>query len=165
MQIDQIARRLQTEISPCFLCAKNRNDVKAPPAAHGQQAEPFLSPPYSVQVFRTGPHKIFQFLEIYFLLRKFTSFYAKNGEEMIPMQERAQKILLLSAAAVRSRICTSGKSQEEIAERCLCSDRQVRNWTSRDTDISVSRLYALADSLGCKAEDLLIQVPVPSKRE
>ena len=37
------------------------------------------------------------------------------------MQERAQKILLLSAAAVRSRICTSGKSQEEIAERCLCS--------------------------------------------
>ena len=59
------------------------------------------------------------------------------------MQERTQKILLLSAAAVRSRICTSGKSQEEIAERCLCSDRQVQNWTSRDTDISVSRLYAL----------------------
>ena len=81
------------------------------------------------------------------------------------MQERAQKILLLSAAAVRSRICTNGKSQEEIAERCLCSDRQVRNWTSRDTDISVSRLYALADSLGCKPEDLLIQVPAPSNRE
>ena len=81
------------------------------------------------------------------------------------MQDRAQKILLLSAAAVRSRICTSGKSQEEIAERCLCSDLQVRNWTSRDTDISVSRLYALADSLGCKPEDLLIQVPVPSNRE
>lgn len=81
------------------------------------------------------------------------------------MQERAQKILLLSAAAVRSRICTSGKSQEEIAERCLCSDQQVRNWTSRDTDISVSRLYALADGLGCNPEDLLIQVPAPSNRE
>ena len=81
------------------------------------------------------------------------------------MQERAQRILLLCAAAVRSRICTSGKSQEEIAERCLCSDRQVRNWTSKDTDVTVSRLYALADSLGCKPEDLLIQVPVPSNRE
>ena len=106
-------------------------------------------------------------ITLHFLLRKFTSSYsyAESGEEVIPMQERAQKILLLSAAAVRSRICTSGKSQEEIAERCLCLDRQVRNWASKDTDISVSRLYALADSLGCKPEDLLIQVPVPSNRE
>ena len=123
------------------------------------------SPSYSVRVFQTGQYENFKFLEIHFLLRKFTSSYAESGEEVIPMQERAQKILLLSAAAVRSRICTSGKSQEEIAERCLCSDRQVRNWTSRDTDISVSRLYALADSLGCKPEDLLIQVPAPSNRE
>ena len=123
------------------------------------------SPPYSVQVFQTGQYENFKFLEIHFLLRKFTSSYAKSGEEVIPMQERAQKILLLSAAAVRSRICTSGKSQEEIAERRLCSNQQVRNWTSRDTDISVSRLYALADSLGCKPEDLLIQVPVPPNRE
>ena len=123
------------------------------------------SPSYSVRVFRTVQYENFQFLEVHFLLRKFTSSYAESGEEVIPMQERAEKILLLSAAAVRSRICTSGKSQEEIAERCLCSDRQVRNWTSRDTDISVSRLYALADSLGCKPEDLLIQVPVPSNRE
>ena len=109
--------------------------------------------------------QIFQFLEIYFLLRKFTSFYAKNGEEVIPMQEQVQQIMLLSAAAVRSRICTSGKSQEEIVERCLCSDQQVRNWTSKDTDVTVSRLYALADSLGCKPEDLLIQVPAPPNRE
>ena len=107
------------------------------------------SPPYSVRVFQTGQYENFKFLEIHFLLRKFTSSYAESGEEVIPMQERVQKILLLSAAAVHSRICTSGKSQEEIAERCLCSDRQVRNWTSRDTDISVSRLYALEDNLGC----------------
>ena len=124
-----------------------------------------LSPPYSIRVFWTGQYENFQFLEVHFLLRNFTSSYAESGEEVIPMQERAQKILLFSAAAVRSRICTSGKSQEEIAERCLCSDRQVRNWASKDTDISVSRLYALADSLGCKPEDLLIQVPVPSNRE
>lgn len=123
------------------------------------------SPSYSVRVFRTGQYENFQFLEVHFLLWKFTSSYAESGEEVIPMQERAQKIPLLSAAAVRSRICTSGKSQEEIAERCLCSDRQVRNWTSRDTDISVSRLYALADGLGCNPEDLLIQVPAPSNRE
>ena len=123
------------------------------------------SPSYSIRVFRTGQYENSQFLEIHFLLREFTSSYAESGEEVIPMQERAQKILLLSAAAVRSRICTSGKGQEEIAERCLCSDRQVRNWASKDTDISVSRLYALADILGCKPEDLLIQVPVPSKRE
>ena len=102
---------------------------------------------------------------VYVALTKFTSSYAESGEEVIPMQERAQKILLLSAAAVRSRICTSGKSQEEIAERCLCSDRQVRNWASKDTDISVSRLYALADILGCKPEDLLIQAPAPPNRE
>ena len=81
------------------------------------------------------------------------------------MQERAQKIMLLSAAAVRCRIWASGKSQEEIAERCLCSDRQVRNWISKDTDVSVLRLYALADSLDYKPEDLLIQVTVPSNRE
>lgn len=124
-----------------------------------------LFPPYSVRVFRTGQYENFKFLEIHFLLRKFTSSYAESGEEVIPMQERAQKILLLSAAAVRSRICTSGKSQEEIAERCLCSDRQVRNWASKDTDVTVSRLYALADSLGCKPEDLLIQVPVSPNRE
>ena len=123
------------------------------------------SPPYSVQVFQTGQYENFKFLEIHFLLRKFTSSYAESGEEVIPMQERAQKILLLSAAAVRSRICTSGKSQEEIAERCLCSDWQVRNWASKDTDVTVLRLYALADSLGCKPEDLLIQVPDPSNRE
>ena len=123
------------------------------------------SPPYSVRVFQTGQYENFKFLEIHFLLRKFTSSYAESGEEVIPIQERAQKILLLSATAARSRICTSGKSQEEIAERCLCSDRQVRNWASKDTDVSVSRLYALADSLGCKPEDLLIQVPVPSKKE
>lgn len=123
------------------------------------------SPPYSVQVFQTGQYENFKFLEIHFLLRKFTSSYAESEEEVIPMQDRVQKILLLSAAAVRSRICTSGKSQEEIAERCLCSDRQVRNWASKGTDVTVSRLYALADSLGCKQEDLLIQVPVPSKRE
>ena len=123
------------------------------------------SPPYSVRVFHTGQYENFKFLEIHFLLRKFTSSYAESGEEVIPMQERAQRILLLSAAAVRSRICTSGKSQEEIAERCLCSDRQVRNWASKDTDVTVSRLYALADSSGCNPEDLLIQVPVPSNRE
>ena len=85
----------------------------------------------------------------------FLSFVNRAFIVPYPMQDRVQKILLLSAAAVRSRICTSGKSQEEIAERCLCSDRQVRNWTSRDTDISVSRLYVLADSLGCKPEELL----------
>ena len=81
------------------------------------------------------------------------------------MQDRVQKIMRLGAAAVRSRISTSGKSQEKIAERCLCSDWQVRNWTSKNTNISVLRLYALADSLGCKPEDLLIQVPVLSNRE
>ena len=124
-----------------------------------------LFPPYSVRVFQTGQYENFKFLEIHFLLRKFTSSYAESGEEVIPMQERVQQIMLLSVAAVRSRICTSGKSQEEIAERRLCSNQQVRNWTSRDTDISVSRLYALADSLGCKPEDLLIQVPVPPNRE
>ena len=81
------------------------------------------------------------------------------------MQERVQQIMLLSVAAVRSRICASGKSQEEIAERCLCSDRQVRNWASKNADVTVSHLYALADGLGCKPEDLLIQVPAPPNRE
>lgn len=95
----------------------------------------------------------------------FLSFVNRAFIVPYPMQERAQKILLLSAAAVRSRICTSGKSQEEIAKRCLCSDRQVRNWASKNADVTVSHLYALADGLGCKPEELLTQVPVPSNRE
>ena len=47
------------------------------------------SPPYSVRVFQTGQYENFQFLEIHFLLRKFTSSYAESGEEVIPMQEHA----------------------------------------------------------------------------
>ena len=77
MPIDQIERRLQTEISPCFLCAKNRNDVKAPPAAHGQQAVPFLSPSLRTASKSSGlVHTNFPILgnlfpvaEIHFLLR------------------------------------------------------------------------------------------------
>ena len=39
----------------------------------------------------------------------FLSFVNRAFIVPYPMQERAQKILLLSAAAVRSRICTSGR--------------------------------------------------------
>lgn len=70
------------------------------------------------------------------------------------MQDRVQKIMRLSAAAVRSRICTSGKSQEKIAERCLCSDWQVRNWTSKNTNISVSRLLRTRRQSGLQAGGL-----------
>ena len=77
MQIDPIARRLHTENPPCFLCAKNKNDVKAPPAAHGQQAVPFCPLPFvqrpslqdcSVRKFPI-PGSSFPVAEIHFLLR------------------------------------------------------------------------------------------------
>ncbi|MFQ7397635.1 helix-turn-helix domain-containing protein [Neglectibacter timonensis] len=74
-------------------------------------------------------------------------------------------MVLLSAVKVCSRICVSGKTQKEVAEWCLCSDRQVRNWCHEDTNISVSNLYSLADCLECKPEDLLVSVPMPERKE
>lgn len=78
---------------------------------------------------------------------------------------RVQSMVLLSAAQVRSRIWASRKTQDEIAEWCLCSDRQVRNWCAKDTNVSVSMLYSLADCLGCNPDDLLVRIPMPEKRE
>ena len=67
MQIEPIKRRLHTEIFPCFLCAKNKNDVKAPPAAHEQQAEPFCPLRPSLQDWSVRKFPI-PVAEIYFLL-------------------------------------------------------------------------------------------------
>ncbi|MFQ7593064.1 MAG: hypothetical protein ACLRKZ_03380 [Acutalibacteraceae bacterium] len=42
-------------------------------------------------------------------------------------QNGPKTVMYLSAVKVRSKICTSGKAQSEIAEWCRCSERQVRN--------------------------------------
>ena len=58
---------------------------------------------------------------------------------------RSHTMTLLCAAKVRSCICVCGKEQLEVAEWCLVSPRQVRNWIRKDTNISVMNLYSLAD--------------------
>ena len=78
---------------------------------------------------------------------------------------RSHTMTLLCAAKVRSRICVCGKEQLEVAEWCLVSPRQVRNWIRKDTNISVSNLFNLADFLNCRPEDLLISHPMPEGRE
>lgn len=60
-------------------------------------------------------------------------------------QNKPETVMYLSAVKVRSKICTSGKTQSEVAEWCRCSERQVRNWCRKNTNISVANLYALAD--------------------
>lgn len=79
--------------------------------------------------------------------------------------ERAQYMMVLSSVRLRSAICTSDKSQKEIAEWCWCSDRQIRNWIREDTNVGVSFLYSLADCLDCRPEDLLIAAAIPEGRE
>ena len=76
-----------------------------------------------------------------------------------------ESVKLLSAQKLRSLICSSGKSQEQIAADCKCSDRQIRNWTKRDTDVHVSHLFALADEFEVAVDNLLISLPLPDKRE
>ena len=79
--------------------------------------------------------------------------------------DRARHITLLCTAKVRSRICVCGKEQLEVAEWCLVSPRQVRNWIRRNTNISVANLYSLADCLECETDDLVISLPMPEGRE
>ncbi len=78
---------------------------------------------------------------------------------------RAKTIMLLSYKKVRSRILVCKREQMEVAEWCLVTPRQVRNWVRKDTNISVSNLYSLAECLDCKPDDLLIRVAMPERRE
>lgn len=78
---------------------------------------------------------------------------------------RSRRMTLLCAAKVRSRICVCGKEQLEVAEWCLVSLRQVRNWICKDTNISVANLYSLAEYLECRPDDLLVCVPMPERKE
>lgn len=57
------------------------------------------------------------------------------------------------------------KEQLEVAEWCLVSPRQVRNWIRKDTNISVMNLYSLADCPECKTDDLVISLPMPEGKE
>lgn len=73
------------------------------------------------------------------------------------MQERAQKILLLSAAAVRSRICTSGKD---------CGALSVLRPAGSELDLQGYGYLCVALVRTRRQSGLLlIQVPVPSNRE
>ena len=57
------------------------------------------------------------------------------------------------------------KGQLEVAEWCLVSPRQVRNWIRKDTNISVMNLYSLADCPESKTDDLVISLPMPEGKE
>lgn len=78
---------------------------------------------------------------------------------------RAQTIMLLSCKKVCFWLQVREKGRKEAAEWCLVSIRQVWNWCDKDTNISVSNLFNLADFLSCRPEDLLISHPMPEGRE
>ena len=78
---------------------------------------------------------------------------------------RAQTIMLLSCKKVCFWLQVREKGRKEAAEWCLVSIRQVWNWCNKDTNISVSNLFNLADFLNCRPEDLLISHPMPEGRE
>lgn len=65
----------------------------------------------------------------------------------------------------RKMVYRSCKEQLEVAEWCLVSPRQVRNWIRKDTNISVMNLYSLADCPECKTDDLVISLPMPEGKE
>lgn len=66
---------------------------------------------------------------------------------------RAQTIMLLSCKKVCFWLQVREKGRKEAAEWCLVSIRQVWNWCNKDTNISVSNLFNLADFLNCRPED------------
>lgn len=66
---------------------------------------------------------------------------------------RAQTIMLLSCKKVCFWLQVREKGSKEAAEWCLVSIRQVWNWCDKDTNISVSNLFNLADFLSCRPED------------
>lgn len=68
--------------------------------------------------------------------------------------------MLLSSQKLRSLICSRNITHEQLAENIGCSDRQIRNWISKDTDIHVSSLYMLASELEVNMNDLLIAYPL-----
>lgn len=100
------------------------------------------------------------FLALYFLL------CLKRGKGVIPMAyARAQTIMLLSCKKVCFWFQVREKGRKEVAEWCLVSNRQVCNWCHKDTNISVSNLFNLADLLNCRPEDLVTSHPMPEGRE
>ena len=99
----------------------------------------------------------------------FTTDEAGHATLSTPLEDgtyaRAQTIMLLSCKKVCFWLQVREKGRKEAAEWCLVSIRQVWNWCNKDTNISVSNLFNLADFLSCRPEDLLISHPMPEGRE
>ena len=72
---------------------------------------------------------------------------------------------LLSAQKIRSLLCTKNTRQEQLAEYLGCSDRQVRNWVRRDTNIHISSLFALSEFLDVDVRDLIVVRPISVETE
>ena len=73
-------------------------------------------------------------------------------------------IKLLSARQFRSLLCSKHFTHEALAAQLKCSDRQIRNWAKRDTDIHISYFFALAEVFQVGIEELVVSVPLPEQR-
>ncbi len=66
---------------------------------------------------------------------------------------------LMDARKFSACLCASSFRQEPFAELIGCSDRQVRKWMVKNTDVHISTLWPISQSLGVPIEKLLSHFP------
>ena len=71
----------------------------------------------------------------------------------------------LSAKKLRLHLADRKITHEQLAEDIHCSDRQIRNWVARDTDVHVSHLASLSAALQVPFMELLTDVPALGEQE
>lgn len=63
--------------------------------------------------------------------------------------------MLMDAKKFSAHLNASEFHQEPFAELIGCSDRQVRKWKTRNTDIHISALYSISEAFKVPISDLL----------
>lgn len=66
---------------------------------------------------------------------------------------------LMDARKFSACLCVSSFRQEPFAESIGCSDRQVRKWMSKNTDVHISALWLISQVLNVPIEKLLSHFP------
>lgn len=66
---------------------------------------------------------------------------------------------LMDARKFSACLCASNFSQEPFAESVGCSDRQVRKWMAKNTDVHISALWPVCQILGVPIEKLVSHFP------
>jgi len=74
---------------------------------------------------------------------------------MIDNKEVKRMLALLDHKKLREEMRKQSLKQEPLAERLGISDRHLRNLRAKDTNVSMSLLYALSLALGVPTDELV----------